>query len=146
MTRQTRTSQPKPELERRKHKRLKVENGVFASLSPQFAIIGQITNVSKGGLAFRYVASKPRTPGAIRLNILVTDGSFSIEKLQFSSVWDLSTPDEFACGPITYRHCGVAWEKLDVSQRADIDHFMACYTVGQDRESASVPPAIHSVQ
>ena len=114
--------------ERRKHMRPEVRNGAFAALSPQFVVIGQIVNVSKGGMAFRYIASKPRSNDALRLNILLTDGSFCLEKLGFRSVWDMPTPQEFAYGLITYRHCGLQWEGLDADQAAGLAYFIDCYT------------------
>ena len=128
MRRHTEKGEENFRTERRHYERLEVQSGAFASLSPQFAIIGQVVNISQGGLAFRYVASVPRSPETHRLNIVLTDGSFCIEKLNFRSVWDVPTPQEFACGLITYRHCGVEWGRLDSAQRADLAYFMKCYT------------------
>jgi len=142
MRRQTRISQTTPEFDRRRHNRFDVVNGVFASLSPQFAIIGQILNVSEGGLAFRYVASKPRSTEAVRLDILVADGSLSVDKLEFRSVWDISTPQEFVYGPITYRHCGVEWTQLNLTQRAELVLFIKCYT---DNPVPNDPPPVSSL-
>lgn len=128
MRRQAEEGGKKLRTERRRYERLAVQDGAFASLRPHFAIIGQIVNISQGGVAFRYVASVPRTPETNRLDIVLTDGSFCIEKLNFRSVWDVPTPQEFACGLITYRHCGVEWGRLDPAQRADLGYFMKCYT------------------
>lgn len=143
MRRQTRVSETTPDLDRRRHRRFDVVNGAFASLSPQFAIIGQILNVSEGGLAFRYVASKSRSTEAVRLDILVADGSLSVDKLQFRSVWDISTPQEFVYGPITYRHCGVEWTDLDVTQRAELDWFIKCYTSSLRENDPPVSSLMH---
>ena len=45
--------------ERRNHRRYQVQDGAFASLtSPSEAKLGLICDISKAGLAFRYVADK----------------------------------------------------------------------------------------
>ena len=129
--------------ERRKYERLEVQTGAFAALSPQFDIIGQIVNVSEGGLAFRYVASLPRSSDAVRLTVLLTDGSFCLEKLNFRTVWDISRPEEFAFGLITYRHCGVEWGKIDSWKKADLAYFMKWHTIGEAEKTECSPLLAH---
>lgn len=141
MTRLKKRPQTEASPERRRHQRFNVQNGAFAALSPQFVVIGQIVNISEGGLAFRYIASRPRSKDAVRLNILLTDGSFCLERLGFRTVWDVPTPQEFAYGFITYRHCGIQWEGLSAGQKADLTYFMSCYTTDcSDKES---PQPVH---
>jgi hypothetical protein len=78
--------------ERRKDKRFQVQDGAFAMLSLQLGVLGQIVNISREGLSFRYVASKARTTPLSTLNILLTDGSFSLKKVPVEPVWDHPIP------------------------------------------------------
>ena len=120
-------------LERRKHKRLRVQDHGFASIYPNHTVVavaGHIVNIGSGGLAFRYVASETRTNGSSKLNILLTDGSYCLEKVPFKTIWDSAIPDEFSFGPITLRHCGVQFGELTHSQKLDLEYFVRFYTVG----------------
>jgi len=117
-------------VEQRRQERFEVQEGAFASLSPQFAVLGQIVNISKGGLAFRYVASRSRSKESNRLNVLLTDGSFSINKLPFDSIWDVAIPQDFSFGPITFRHCGVQFRQLETTQKLDLGYFIESYSIG----------------
>jgi hypothetical protein len=113
-----------PGAERRKHKRFRVQNGSFAALCPQFGILGQIIDISTGGLAFRYVASEERSKESSRLSILLTDGSFCFNKIPFEAVWDTPMPREFSFGAITLRQCGVQFGELTPGQKLDLQYFM----------------------
>jgi hypothetical protein len=118
-------------LEPRKHTRLRVQDHGFTSIYPNstvVAVAGHIINIGSGGLAFRYVGSETRTNGSSTLNILLTDGSFCLEKVPFKTIWDSAIPDEFSLGPITLRHCGVQFGELTHSQKLDLEYFIRFYT------------------
>jgi len=46
--------------EHRKYTRYHVPEGSFVTLGPSNAILGQILDISMGGLAFRYINSQPK--------------------------------------------------------------------------------------
>jgi hypothetical protein len=117
-----------PGAERRKHERFCVRNGSFAELSPQFTILGQIMNISTGGLAFRYVASAERSKESSKLSILLTDGSFRLDKIRFQTIWDAPMPREFSFGAITLRQCGVRFGALTHGQQLHLQYFMRRYS------------------
>ncbi len=121
----------------RQHNRFKVRDGGFAALSHGFTVLGQIIDISRGGLSFRYVASEARTNGSAELSILMTDGSFCFEKVPFKTVWDSAMPREFSLGAITLRHCGVQFGDLSHGQRVDLEHFIQSYTTADARTDRS---------
>jgi hypothetical protein len=114
--------------ERRKDKRLQVQDGAFAMLSLQFAVLGKIVNISRGGLAFRYVASKDRSTELSALNILLTDGSFSLKRVPVKTVWDQPVLHDSADGLITVRYCGMQFDNWTTAQRSDLDYFIENFT------------------
>lgn len=120
-----------PGTERRKHKRFRVQNGSFAALCPQFSILGQIIDISTGGLSFRYVASEGRSKESSQLRILLTDGSFCFDKIPFEAVWDTPMPREFSFGAITLRQCGVQFGELTHGQKLDLQYFMGRCSLGE---------------
>ncbi len=127
-------------VERRQHTRFRVRDGGFASLYPHITVVGQIIDIATDGLAFRYVASENRTNGSATLNILLTDGSFSLEKIPFQTVWDSGTHGDFSLGPITLRHCGVQFGELTHDQKLDLEYFVRFYALGGVWISHSIPP------
>ncbi len=130
-------------IEQRTHERFRVRHSGFTSIYPNstaVAVVGHITNIGSSGLEFRYVASKALTNGPSQLNILLTDGSFCLEKVPFETVWDSAVPDEFSFGPITLRHSGVKFGELTHSQKVDLEYFIRFYTLGDVRESHSTLP------
>ena len=50
--------------ERRAHRRFKVQKGAYAALRNGSLKIGQIQNISKCGLAFRYLANGKQAEGS----------------------------------------------------------------------------------
>jgi hypothetical protein len=112
----------------RQDDRFKVHDGALAALCHGFTALGQIIDISRSGLSFRYVASEARTNGSAELSILITDGSFSIERVPFKTVWDAAMPREFSFGAITLRHCGVQFGDLSHGQRVDLEYFIRSHT------------------
>jgi hypothetical protein len=125
----TRSIHRKELAEGRQHRRFTVHNGGFAALCNAFTALGQIIDISRGGLSFRYVAREARTYGSAELRILMTDGSFCFEKVPFKTIWDSAMPREFSFGDITLRHCGVQFGDLTHRQKVDLEHFIRSYTL-----------------
>ena len=115
--------------ERREEKRFQVQDGAFAMLSLQLAILGQIENISRGGLAFRYVASQDRSTELSALNILLTDGSFSLKRVPIRTVWDHPVPRDYTQGLITVRYCGMRFDDWTNGQRSDLNYFIQNFTL-----------------
>ncbi len=44
-----------PKKERRKYTRYSIKNGSYATISPDSTKLGQIIDISMGGLAFKYI-------------------------------------------------------------------------------------------
>ena len=115
-------------VERREHRRFRVQDGSFAALSPEFYVLGQIVDISRTGLGFRYVGSNVRSHEYAELKILEINGSFSCDKIPFKTIWDYSTPQDFSLGSVTLRHCGVQFGKLGDDQKFDLKYFIENYT------------------
>ncbi len=115
-------------VERRKHDRLKVQGGAFAVPSLKIAALGQIRNISQGGLAFRYVGSQNRSKESFALKILFRDGSFSMHRVPVKTVWDRPIPQAYSLDLITLRQCGMQFGELTDEQKFDLKCFLKNYT------------------
>ena len=116
-------------IERRKTERFQAQGDIFIRLSSNRQRYWKIIDISKGGLAFRYVASEARTNGSAVLNILTTDRRFCLEKIPAKIIRDSAMPGEFSLGSITLRHCAVQFGELIASQKLDLEHFIRSNTL-----------------
>ncbi|MBW2109761.1 MAG: PilZ domain-containing protein [Deltaproteobacteria bacterium] len=112
-------------LDRRTHDRFEARNGAFAS--PKLNVVGQIMNMSCGGLAFRYVASRARAKESSVLRIWLTDNSFNLSMVPFEVAWDVAAPGSFSCGEISMRYCGVRFGDLADYQEHALRYFRRHY-------------------
>lgn len=113
---------------RRKFKRLKVREGAFAVLSPQSASskIGNIIDISRGGLAFYYVDSKENaeTIQADKMNIFVSGEGFQLEEIQFKVVSEIVMPKKIPFYAVVTRRFGVAFDKISSRATSQIENFI----------------------
>jgi len=118
-------------VERRKHKRFQVEDGKFAVLRrpwPHPTTLGQIIDISMGGLAFRYIAGEERSHQPSELEILWADCSFRLDKIPFETISDFKTANEVAYSFTTTRRCGVEFGELTLNQVSELEYFTQKYT------------------
>jgi c-di-GMP-binding flagellar brake protein YcgR len=131
---------PKPhdQVERRKEKRLKVEEGAFVFFGSKPTMSGKITDISRNGLGFSYLASKRRTNASINLTLISIPHSFRFESLAAVTVTDFKIPGgDFA----SERRCGVRFDQLNEDQKAEIEEFAKCCTLCAVKNS---PPVIQT--
>ena len=83
--------------ERRKHKRFKAKRGAFAVSLPNFDKLGQIKNISEGGLAFQYMGDAEEAKDSVEVEIFLTFDDFFLRKLPAKTVSDfeIGTQVEF---------------------------------------------------
>ena len=84
----------------------------------------QIVNISKGGLAFCYVASQGLLKGSFELDILSDHIGLSLEKLIIEVTSDIQIGRELFLGFIPVRRCGARFTDLTVDQIRELDYFM----------------------
>jgi hypothetical protein len=116
--------------EHRKHKRFQVPGGVFVGFGPRANKVGQIVDVSKGGLAYRYVGCE-ESNDASHLDIFVTEKDFYMGAVPFKTVCDFQVVDRVAASPMTMRRCGVQFRKLSRKQNAQLECFIQQHTLGE---------------
>jgi hypothetical protein len=118
-------------IERRKHKRFKVQYGAFAIFQSNVKKLGQIIDISRGGLAFRYIANGERFKGSDELDVLLADNSFHLEKIPFRTISDFVITSEISVNFITTRRCGVRFGELGQDQVSRIEFFINNHTFGE---------------
>ena len=115
---------PKTLTERRKNKRFSLKDPAFAVMYYSPDRIGQITDISKSGLAIRYVKNEECTGLLNELDILQSDFSLYIHRIKAKSISDIKIIDNTFIGSKELRRCGIQFENLSSTQLAQLEDFI----------------------
>ena len=115
--------------ERREYQRFRVQEGTFAVFGPDSNKIGQIIDISMGGLAFHYMSGEEPN-GSKELNIFLAESSFYLRKIPFRTVWDQDTR-QVPFSSIDIRRCGVEFGSLSEAQSSQLESFIDDHTLGR---------------
>jgi len=118
-------------VERRQMKRFKVAEGAFAALVNRGAKLGQIKDISKSGLSFRYIDSEEQPADASELKILLGNGGLCVDKIPFKKVTDFEIKSEFSFSSIKMRQIGLQFGDLTPVQRVHLNNFIENHTIGE---------------
>lgn len=116
----------KQRVERRKHKRFQAWNGAFVALGPYSMKLGQIVNMSMGGLAFRYIGSHEPSRMKTESKIFIDNG-FCLDDVPLETVSDREAKQgHFAS--LVMRQSGVQFGELTNDQRSQLEYFIHNHT------------------
>ncbi|MFZ5572606.1 MAG: PilZ domain-containing protein [Thermodesulfobacteriota bacterium] len=120
-------------IERRKYKRYRMQNGVFAVLGPQSSRMGQIIDISNGGVAFYHKDTHAKPEQNDELSILMDNNQATVSygplKFQANIVWE--TPIDTSRHSGITRRCGLEFKELTYYQRAWLVECIKNHTVSQ---------------
>ena len=118
-------------LERRQQPRFKVAEGVFAALVNHTSKLGQIRDISKRGLAFRYIDYGDEAGENTELKIIIGSGGVYLDKLPFTKVTDFEIKNENSFSFLKMRQIGLKFGKLTAQQLIRLEHFIQNHTIGE---------------
>jgi hypothetical protein len=139
--------------DRREHKRYFVKNRVFAVVrsenhrlkhikkmsSGEIALaimksnplkMGEITEISRNGLAFSYVENKAKLTDFSELDIVFAEKDFHLSRLPFIPVEDTTLLNDGPFNALSMKRMTVRFEDLTKDQKRKIDHVLNHYTTG----------------
>lgn len=117
--------------ERRKYTRFRAKDGALIEVRSHRGRLSEIIDISKGGLAFRYIDIGDRPKGSFELDIFLKETSFRLEKVPAKTVSDLKTSKYFPYSSTITRRQGVEFGELTRSQISKLEHFIKNYTTGE---------------
>ena len=119
-------------IERRKDKRFRLKDPVFAILYSAPTKTAQILDISRGGLALRYAKSEEGFNVIDKLDIFKSDFSFYMENIKAKTVSDIEVVGEKINGSKEVRRCGLQFEDLTQSQISQLERLIQneCLTEG----------------
>jgi hypothetical protein len=114
--------------EKRKHKRLKAKEGTFAVVTSDYNKIGQIRNISKGGLSFQYIGEGEESKGSVEIEIFSAANSFYLRKLAAKVVVDFEVDHTVPFSSLPLRQLVVQFKEMQPTQTMMLDYFLQQYT------------------
>ena len=94
--------------------------------------LGQIVDISRGGLSFRYIdiGERPNSSLEVMLSIKNNNG-FQLEHIPFKTIYDLRATKEFPFSATRIRRRGGRFVGLTQDQASDLDYLIQNYTTGE---------------
>ncbi len=117
--------------ERRTFKRFEVKEGAFASLRGPISKLGPIKDISRGGLAFRYIDTGVRPDRSFDLDISQTDNGFHMKDVPCKNISDSEISNEYHFSSIKMRRLGVQFSELTLDQTSQLEYFIQNHTMGE---------------
>ena len=122
-------------MERRKHKRYNVEENVLVFNATTF---GQIINICKGGLAFRYLANKNDPPlTSFELGLMNGNNGFLLDNIHCRTVTVTDSPPVHPSSSTIIRRTGVCFTNLTIKQQESLDNFLMNNTIGEETSAST---------
>ncbi len=126
--------------ERRKNQRFQVKERVFAFPEQHVCELGQILDISRGGLSFRYIDDRePSTAGSFTLDLFMHGNDFCIKKLRVRTASDISLEEDYnsLITPIQLRRRGVQFLDLSEEQLSELNQFLKNCTLSEPDKTVS---------
>lgn len=113
-------------IERRKNKRYKAMEGAYAAITNSNKL-GQIIDISMGGLSFKYIDTENESEGPEKRNeesIFLSSMGYYVGDLPFQTIADYKITDTPSFSSMVVRKRHVKFTDLTFKQLFDLDHYM----------------------
>lgn len=119
------TSHTQTNEDRREHKRYNACDGSFAAISPNSFKLGQILNISRGGLAFQYIeTNRNNTHNIEEKNLFLSSKRYYVQGIPFKTVVDRPIPNDNPFSTITMRQCAIQFGEMSFEQMINLDNYI----------------------
>ncbi len=127
-------------IERRKNKRYKAVEGAYAAISPNSHKLGQIIDLSVGGLAFKYIDTSNEETEEKQTSeetIFLSSMGYYVGDLPFKTIadYEITNAPSFSSMKVRKRH--VQFTDLSFKQLFDLDYYLK-NNVAEPIETVSV--------
>ena len=94
--------------------------------------LGQIVDISQGGLSFRYIdiGERPNSSLKVKLSIKHNNG-FKLEDIPFKTIYDLRATKEFPFSSTRIRRRGGRFVALSQEQISGLEYVIQNYTTSE---------------
>ncbi|MDX1775226.1 MAG: PilZ domain-containing protein [Desulfobulbales bacterium] len=115
--------------ERRKHQRYEVPHLAIAVPKRPTAQVARIVNISKGGLAVRYLDQEDWLGHARAIDILV-NSNFFMTNIPITNINDFKVKNQVSFSIVSERQCCLEFGPLSSEQELQLKEFILRYAAG----------------
>ena len=116
------------ETERRRHKRFAAQGDAYAVLRSQSPRLGQIIDVSRGGMSFRYVDGTEDSSGPAALDVFLLNQPVLMKSVPVRSCCDFAIDPAAEQKEESIRRCCVEFVALEPGQASALEDFIEHHT------------------
>lgn len=131
-------------VERRDHLRLPPQSNSFAALGSDYSRVGKIKNISRGGLAFEYIAGESDSRDSSQVDVFMTGDVFHIYSVPCKLIYeiDIHIPqinNKYA-KILTVRRCGLKFGDLTEDNLTQLELFLESYATLRPDDDHTILP------
>ncbi len=115
-------------IERRCNERFQVQQGVYALLKNGSSKLGQIKNISKGGLAFMYINDGEQIYEPTQVDIFLSGYGFILKGIPCKKISDVHVDNFVPFSTFEMKQLGVQFGEVSLNQLAHLDRLIEKYT------------------
>ena len=115
--------------ERRCWQRINVSDVAFAEFEPDSIQVGQLIDISEGGLSFRYIESDEWEDDMKELSIFTPSQEISLNKIPFSTVYDSRIERGGLFSSMPMRRRSVKFGRLSENQKDQLNRFISSQNI-----------------
>lgn len=115
-------------IERRFHERFQVQQGVYALLKNGSSKLGQIKNISKGGLAFMYINDGEQIHEPTEVDIFLSGYGFILKGIPCKRISDIHVDNFVPFSTFEMRQLGVQFGEVSLHMLTHLNTFIEEYT------------------
>jgi len=116
-------------IERRFHERFQVQQGVYALLKKGSSKLGQIKNISKGGLAFMYINDGEQIQEPNEVDIFLSGHGFILKGIPCKKISDIHVDNYVPFSTFEMRQLGVQFGEVGLNKLAHLNTLIEKYTI-----------------
>lgn len=124
-------------VERRKDKRYRAKEGAYAAISPHSRKLGQIIDISMGGLSFKYIDNSDGQEEKPERSIFLSSLGYYVGELPFKTIEDCEITNYPSFSSMRLKKRRVKFTELSFKQLFDLDFYLRNNVIeplGQNRQ------------
>ncbi len=118
-------------MNRRKSKRFKVMENIFAVLKPNYTQMGQVIDINKSGLSFQYIDSaedETSTSSRPKLAIFLNKGDIYLDNIPVKTTSIYEIEDVLFYNSLKKMRIGIQFNELAFNQLIQMEYFILNHT------------------
>ena len=115
--------------ERRVYRRYKAQDGSFAAVRDGSTKLGPIKNISKGGLAFTYIAEGDKLPESFSVDVFFSGEGFYLKDVPSNKISDSHVNTNSPISSLVIKEMGIQFKELKHDQQKQLDNFIRDFTI-----------------